>query len=307
LHTLSKEEYIKHLQTRGSTQEEADRNRSVITRTAADYKRTLRMPIVNFWVDSQPEGAEGRNAAFLVSHCIFCMFNILNVCYLILFEELTFQRLRQNHLLKLGFCACFCQIFSCCTSIHRYNIDDEYGVYGRAGTLISLVAFMFFNFTDLYLIFQRNTKAIRFGMGFWVVAGIACCIAGEANWETKNFAYFRIFVAVSTLSHVVGLMLVHRSLKHGSISIDESIASKETMLTMFKVLIFVDVMCMIGAAIGKPILSYPGTGLSFSVMVIAVSHVGRMDFMTAGHQPLATGGTSGGGRTKYENLVVDPL
>ena len=160
-----------------------------------------------------------------------------------------------------------------------------------------LVAVVLFNFTDLYLIFQRNTKAIRFGMCFWVVVGIACLFVGEANWETMHFDYFRDFIAVSTIVHIVALMIGHRSLKDGSISIDASIASKEAMLRMFKVLIFLDVMSLTGGLLGKPILTYPLTGLSFSVMVIAMTYVGRMDFMTAGYEPLATtqgGGASGG-------------
>jgi hypothetical protein len=255
------------------------------------------MPIVNFWVDDKPLGTEGRNGTFLVGHFGFFMFNFLNVCYLTLFEGLIFQRFRKNPLLKLAFFACFVQIFSCVTSIHRYNIDDEYGIYGRAGTLIGIVAFVLFNFPYLYLIFQSNTKAIRFGMRFLVVAGIACCFVGEANWETKNFTYFRIFIGFSIFFHIVALMIGHRSLNDGSISIDASIASKEAMLRMFRVLIFLDVMSLTGGLLGKPILTYPLTGLTFSVMVIAITYVGRMDFMTAGYEPLATtpgGGASGG-------------
>jgi len=98
----------------------------------------------------------------------------------------------------------------------------------------------------------------------------------------------------SKFFHIVALMIGHRSLKDGSIT---SIASKEAMLRMFKVLIFLDVMSLTGGLLGKPILTYPLTGLSFSVMVIAMTYVGRMDFMTAGYEPLATtpgGGASGG-------------
>ena len=255
------------------------------------------MPIVNFWVDAEPEGTEGRNGAFLVGHLVFFMFNFLNVCYLTLFEGFIFQRFRKNPLLKIAFFACVVQICSCITSIHRYNIDDELGIYARIGTLLGIVAFTLLTFPYLYLIFQRNTKAIRFGMCFLVVAGIACWFVGQANWETKHFTYFRIFIGLSIFFHIVALTIGHKSLKDGSISIDASIASKEAMLRMFKVLIFLDVMSLTGGLLGKPILTYPFTGVAYSVMVIAMTYVGRMDFMTAGYEPIATtagGGASGG-------------
>jgi hypothetical protein len=68
-------------------------------------------------------------------------------------------------------------------------------------------------------------------------------------------------------------------------------------LRMFKVLIGLDTISLAASALGKPILLYPGTGLTYSVMVITMTYVGRMDFMTAGYEPLATtasDGASGG-------------
>jgi hypothetical protein len=237
---------------------------------------------VNFWLNTQPEGVPGRNANFVVSHSIFCTFNVLNLIYLILFEALTFRRLGKNHLLKLAFLACFFQMNSCFTSIHRYNIDDEYGLYAKIGVVTGLAAYVPFNTTYLHLIFQRNTKAIRAGIYFWIVVVIAIGYISLTNWETVRFSYFRTFIGISTVFHVVALIIGHRSFKHGSIAIDESIVSKETMLRMFKVLIGLDTISLVASALlGKPILTYPGTGCTYTVMVIAMSFVGRMDFMTS--------------------------
>jgi hypothetical protein len=246
------------------------------------------MTIVNFWVDKSPEETPegpvpGRMACFLVGHCIFFMFNFLNVCYLILFEEFTFQRFRKNILLQFGFVACFVQMCSCYTSIHRYNIEDEHGIWNQAGVIFGLVAFTFFNFTDLYLIFQpkKNVTAIRLGMCFWVVAALANGYYSMVNWEELTVLPFQLLVGLSTLSHIVGLTVFHQYLKDGTVSIDESIASKDAMLRMLKVLIILDCLMLFGAFLGKPILSYPGTGATFTVMVIAMTFIGRMDFMTA--------------------------
>lgn len=242
--------------------------------------------IVNFWVDKKPEETEegpvpGRMACFLVGHCIFFMLNFLNVCYLIFFEEFTFQRFRKSILLKFGFVACFVQIFSCITSIHRYNIDDEYGIWNKAGVYIGLVAFTFFNFTDLYLVFQpkKNVTAIRLGMCFWVVMAIVNGYYSMANWEEKTTGPFRMFIAASTFEHIVALIVFRKYVKDGTVSV-ESVASKDAMLRLLMVLIIVDCLCLGGAALQKPILSYPGTGMTFTVMVIAITFTSKMDFMT---------------------------
>ena len=51
------------------------------------------------------------------------------------------------------------------------------------------------------------------------------------------------------------------------------------MLRLFNILIFVDLICLINAALEVPVvLTYPGTGITFTVMMIAMSFVGRIDF-----------------------------
>ena len=49
---------------------------------------------------------------------------------------------------------------------------------------------------------------------------------------------------------------------------------------MSKVFIGLDTICLIAFALGKPILNYPLTFCTFTVMVIAMSFVVRMDFIT---------------------------
>lgn len=242
--------------------------------------------IADFWVDAFPEATEegpvpGRMATFMVGHCIFFMFNFLNVCYLVLFEMYTFQRFHKNILLQFGFVACFVQIFSCITSIHRYNIDDEYGIWNQAGVYIGLVDFCFFNFTDLYLIFQPkgNETAVRLGMCFWVIMTIVNGYDSMVNWEEKTTGPFQMYVGLSTLSHVVALIVFRKYVEDGTVSV-ESVAPKDTILRLLKVLIIVDALCLGAAGLKKPILSYPVTGCTFTVMVIAMTFIGRMDFMT---------------------------
>jgi len=122
--------------------------------------------------------------------------------------------------------------------------------------------------------------AIRLGMCIWVVVAFVNGYVSMVNWDETTTRPFRMLIGLSTLQHIVAFIVFRQYLKNGTISIDESIASKDVMLRLLMVLIIVDCLCLGGAALGKPILAYPGTGLTFTVMVIAMTFIGRMDFMT---------------------------
>jgi len=51
------------------------------------------------------------------------------------------------------------------------------------------------------------------------------------------------------------------------------------MNKVFQVCIFVEFVIMLLGLMGLPLLLYPGTGISFSICVIVMIYVGKMDFM----------------------------
>ena len=241
------------------------------------------MPIVNFLTDKNIEASDLRNSAFLIGHCGFFLFNFLNVLYLILFEGIAFGRLRQNFLSKLSLLACFTQILSCITSIHRYNINEEFGPYGLAGTGLGILAFTPFNIAYLYLFFNnRNNHRRRFigaGIAFWIVIGIACFAMTYINWPEEAFKYFQPYVVLSSVWHIVSNIRGLRAHQKGEIRIDESIISHHVMNKVFGVCIFLEIVTSVCAAMGLPVLTYPATGMTFTICVIVMVYAGRMDSM----------------------------
>jgi len=240
------------------------------------------MPILNFLThkDDYPYGTDNRNIVFLIGHFGFWFFNFLNVSYLILFEGFAFGRLHKNYLSKLSLLAAFTQMISCCSSIHRYNTNDEYGFWGHFSTVAGLLAYTSFNIAFIYLCFNRNyPKFVGIGSAFWVVMDIACFVLGYIKWEEAPFVYFRIFIGVSTVWHIIAMISGYRAHKRGDIQIDASIISPGDLNKLFGVCIFLDVVALMIAPTGLPVFTYAVTGMTFTVMTILMVFVGRMDFM----------------------------
>lgn len=239
------------------------------------------MPYVNFSTNaSVPYGSDLRNTVYLISHCWFLMFNVINVSYLAIFEGFIYGRLKHNFIMKLTFAACLLQIPSCCTSIHRYNINEEHGIYGILGTFFGLLAFTPFNIAYVYMFFHKNSKNfIKAGSIIWIILAIACMLVTLKVWETDNFAYFRVYIAASTAWHIVAnirLLLAH---KRGDVKIDPSIGTADEVNKTLLVAIILELAAGLGAATKTVALQYPGTGLTFSMLVAVSRYAGNMDFM----------------------------
>ena len=242
------------------------------------------MQIFNFFAhkDYYPYGTENRNILFMFSHFGFLFFNLLNVSYLVLFEGVIFGRLQKNYLSKLSFFAAFTQLISCLSSMHRYNNNDEFGFWGHFSTVVGLLAYTPFNIAFIYLCFNRNyPKFVGIGSAAWVVVEIYCFVHGYIKWEEEPFMYFRLFIGISTVWHVVAMIIGYRAHKRGEILIDESIISHEDMNKVFGLCIFLEVVALMIAPTGLPILAYPATGMTFTAMTILMVFVGRMNFMQA--------------------------
>jgi len=250
--------------------------------------------ILNFLTHKSdyPEGNEFRNTAYMIGHCGFWLVNFLNCSFLILFEGFAFGRLQKNYLSKLSLIACFTQTLSCLSSIYRYNINEELGVWGIFGTGAGLLAFTPFNITYLYLIFYNNKKFVGYGIAVWLIVGAACFAITLMNWTEKDFTYFRWYTAASTMYHIVAMIIGLMAHKKGDINIDASIISHANMNKVFGVCIVLELSSLMLASQGYPILTYPGTGFTYTVMTVLMIFVGRMDFMQKGANTNSSGAAS---------------
>jgi len=246
---------------------------------------TITYPIVH-WLTTKDadEGSQDRNTSYLIGHLGFFLFNVLNVLYLICFEGVAFGRLKQNYLLKFSFVACFVQIFSCVSSILRYNINEEYGIYGEMGSYLGLTAQTAMNFGYLYVLFNRNyRKYLVPAVVFWAVVALVTFLMTSSSWDTINFFYFRKFIALSAVNAFFSILLALVAHSKGDITIEASIASYDQMNKIFGVCLFMQFVCLFAAFRGHPVYQYPATGMTFTISVIINTYVGRMDFMNEGY------------------------
>lgn len=240
-------------------------------------------PIVDFLSTMSTPYGKDRNTIFFTAHIGFLVFNIVNVLYLLFFEGIALGRLMKNHLSKLAFIACSFQIWSCVTSIRRYNIDEEYNVDGQVGVATGLVAFFFSNVVYLYVCFHKNyRKVVPFGVILFMAFEAVIFKLMMVHWDDKpRPTFFKINVAGSSLFHIISNVSCMRAVQNGEISIDPSILSKNQLSRVFGVVIFLELAITVCVGVLQlPIQVYPGTGATFSLMVIIAGYVGRMDFMT---------------------------
>lgn len=251
------------------------------------------------------------NTAFLIAHCGFALFNVVNVSFLILFAWIAFGRFRQNFLLKLSFVACSIQIISCISSIHRYNIRDPHGFWGLFGAAAGMIAFVPWNIAYLYLCFNTNHRRfIRAGSVLFILIAMVDFIPLYILFDKVQFLPFQIYCAMSFLWQVVAMGFGYRAHRRKEIRIDASILSYEAMNKTFAVCIFLHILGMSLTYTRNAILYNPATGLLYTNFVILMVFVGRMDFMNQASSPIEEGGEKESspieeGREKDKSPVED--
>lgn len=251
-------------------------------------------PIFNlFGKNNQEESPDGtilRNNLYMIAHCGFFLFNFLNVVCIPVFHGFVLRRLAKNFLMKMALLTCAAQLITCLTSIHRYNINDEYGDVAHLSNLTSLVAYSCFNFVMVNLNcikFRNQKRAIRdvsigTGTGVWIALAIACWVIGRRDWDTKNFYYFRIYVTACTAYQLITYILVLRAFTTGNISLPNDFPISDAVVTRALVASIVLLLgCAASGMSGMPIFQYPAAGASFSIMVVVVSLVSEMNVVVA--------------------------
>ena len=122
--------------------------------TITDNLQCMTTPYFNFFKRdiNLSVASIDRNVVLFTAHVVFFMFNVLNVAYVVLIEGYVKRLLRKNFQLQLATCAAAIQLFSCYSSIKRYNINDQHGFWGKFSVGAGFVAFSVFGAASLRII-----------------------------------------------------------------------------------------------------------------------------------------------------------
>lgn len=272
-------------------------NNATATDLAFEYP-ILRVP-TRWYEDETPPGTMLRNVPFLLGHSGFLMFNLINIFYILVFHGYVLRRLKNNFLMKMALLACIVQVFSCLCSIHRYNINDEFGLWAHYSNAFGLSAFAILNFIILHIFLNANRNKyfhfnpfdmelfeklkvgyVTVGATIWTALAMAAWTIGRINWEMEDFKFFRIYISLSTAHQLLSYILVLRAVHKGKVGLPEDFpVSNEILKRVLISAIGLVLLAIGGASTAMPVFQYPATGLTYTVMVIVVSFVGEMDFM----------------------------
>ena len=265
-----------------------------------DLKATI--PLVSFLKlgDATVPGTDERNMLFMVAHIGFFAFNFFNILYILVVQGIIKKELQRNKILKITLGACFCQLMSCMCSIHRYNTNDEFsavGPFAHISIATGLVAYVFGNSACVLISLKFNARrSIKnfAGLGIalnYSVLGVSCCMStafycflqGYIHWDPdptklQNFQPFRKFIGVSTMFQLLAMARCLYEYHNGRIGFPPNDPARRSVVRMFQTCIFLDLFALGLAGTGMPVLQYPATGSTFSVLTLCSTFVGRMNF-----------------------------
>uniref|UniRef100_A0A7S4SU76 Uncharacterized protein n=1 Tax=Ditylum brightwellii TaxID=49249 RepID=A0A7S4SU76_9STRA len=222
------------------------------------------MVIVEFFShkDNLEYGSDARAAAYLVGHVGFFVFNFVNFFYLLLVEGYIFGRLATNCLAKLAVIGCIFQLFSCFTSIYRYNINDEFSFAGEMGVWLAAVGFTVHNYLVSHFAFPFRPKYRTATLYGWIAISVVTCVKTHLDWDVSDFKYFRGYVGASVSFQFVCYYLARRSIKTGSVT---SIENGSKLFEVAMLMCIVDMAMMMSK---RPAFQYPGTGIGYTAVVL---------------------------------------
>lgn len=224
------------------------------------------------------------NTNFIMGHCGFFSFCFFSAVYIIFWEGIIMRRLHKNKLLLLALVSVSFQMASCCTSIHRYNINDYRGKWAGPGNVLTLLAIIPLNGNYLSLLFPHMPKTRMAGWAFWFCLNVVAAIVGEVNIdEMENpFVHIRLILGMSWAFSLICLNVGHYKIKRDDIRLDPSILKKTELLTLFKVLILINIGIFVIMILSILLASNCAAGSSFGLMTIMSAFVGRMDHVQKG-------------------------
>jgi len=221
-------------------------------------------------------GSDHRNTTFMMSHFGFFIVNVINAFVLIFFEGFGTGRLRSNRASQFSLAAHLSQLLSCFTSIRRYNVNIEFGLDAKIGTIAGIAGFLFINLSYLHLHYRNGADDIRKGVVFWTVVCGVVIITTLADWDAVHFDNFRKLIAFSAASNIYILLKSRRDLLLGMFS-------NELVPSAVVARIWISSVILLGISFACafsliPALTYPGTGIIYSVCMVNSMLTGRMSF-----------------------------
>ncbi|VEU43118.1 unnamed protein product [Pseudo-nitzschia multistriata] len=273
--------------------------------------------------DATTPGTDERNMLFMEAHIGFFAFNFFNVLYILVVQGIIERELQRNKILKITLGACLCQLMSCICSIHRYNTNDEFsadGPFAHISIATGLVAYTFGNSACVLIGLNSNAResienfaglgiALHYsvlGVGCCFLTAVYCFLQGYIHWDPdptklQNFQPFRKFIGVSTMFQLLAMARCLYKYEYSGVSNeridfypnDPARRSRGSVVRMFQTCIFFDLVALGLAGTGIPVVQYPATGSTFSVLTLCSTFVGRMNFTRAPESTEGGDGTLG--------------
>jgi hypothetical protein len=162
---------------------------------------------------------------------------------------------------------------------------------GHISVATALITYTIYNFVIMHVFlnatwylflhrFRNKSFYMPLGMLIWIVLAISCWYTGLKKWERDDFDHFRNHVSVSTAFQFVSYILTLVAFRTGKIKVPEGFpVSNEVAMRVLKAAIGLVLLAVACAFTAMPIFQYPGTGSTFTAMVIVVALVGEMDYM----------------------------
>ncbi|VEU43906.1 unnamed protein product [Pseudo-nitzschia multistriata] len=228
--------------------------------------------------DSTTPGTDERNMLFMVAHIGFFAFNSFNVLYILVVQGIIERELQRNNILKIALGACLCQLMSCIACVFiGLNRNAHGSIENFAGLGIAL------HYSVL-------------GVSCCVSTAIYCFLQGYIHWDPdptklQNFQPFRKFIGVSTMFQLLAMARCLYEYHNGRIGFPPNDPARRSVVRMFQTCIFLDLFALGLAGTGMPVLQYPATGSTFSVLTLCSTFVGRMNFA---REPEPMQGENGG-------------
>jgi len=233
------------------------------------------MGLINFLgTMSLPVGSDERDLNQIAGHMFLLTLSSINVVYLFFIEGLGKRALQKNFLQQLAFFGALMQIPSCCSTIYRYNIQDE-SYHAHLGSLFGYIANCF-NYIAVGVILFHGCDNRKMKWRIFSVSVIGLAILGMyLELTTSVKLYFPIFISFPLKNFC--FWYTSYALQKGTVTIDSAIISKKAAIRTFKVMAYVPFIGLVlGIVTGITVLQYIVAGLVFCCVNIGTYYMDKM-------------------------------
>lgn len=233
-------------------------------------------PIVNFF------SKDTSQAANLIGHSLFLLFNTINVSYLVLVQWFALKQLHKSTLLQLALAGCFLQGISCTSSVARWNVGDPTSAhFGIPSAIFGILGQTLCNMAYIALWFHRTEQQTlkMLGWTFFSVLGGALAVITYVKWDYTgaSFMYLILYGLSSSIWHIVSVWRFRGEHKDGKVSISESTASSSSISRILAVAIFLEALALCLEKFTTSVFPYIGSGIHYSSTVLVMVYASGID------------------------------